>query len=298
MKTAMFVDEAARTKIARWYETFRAALPFETETRTIETSAGATHVLVAGPKDAPPLVCLHGALASSAHFIRELGSLVETRRIYAVDVIGQSVMSADKRLELADDSYGTWLGEVAGGLGLDRFALFGVSWGGFVALRATRTMPERITALALMVPAGIVPSPAWAGFVDLGWPMLTYRFAPSEKRLKRVVDALFTTYDEQWAKYFGDALLHYRLDMRVPPLFEPADLAGYSGPVLVLAGDRDVSFPGPALIARMKELFPRSGVELELLENCKHCPPFDESFRERTARRIAAFLGDGVTDRA
>lgn len=38
--------------------------------------------------------------------------------------------------------------------------------------------------------------------------------APSEKRLRRLFDALFTTYDERWSKYFGDAVLSYRMDMR------------------------------------------------------------------------------------
>jgi len=83
-------------------------------------------------------VCLHGALASSAHVLPELGSLVEHYRVYAVDLLGQSVMSEDVRLELNDDSYGDWLQAVCAGLGLTRINLLGVSWGGFVALRASR----------------------------------------------------------------------------------------------------------------------------------------------------------------
>ncbi len=290
-KTAMFVNAAARARIARWYETFRAALPFETETRTVETSAGATHVLVAGPADAPPLVVLHGAMASSAHVVRELGSLVERYRIYALDVIGQSVMSVDRRLDLdaggdADaDGYPRWLKEATTALGLERFALYGVSWGGFVALKAANAFPAAVSSLVLYVPAGIVAGSAWQGFTELGWPMMVYRLSPNAARLERLIDAMFSSYDEAWAKYFGDALLDYRLDMRVPPLFKAV---GYDGPMLVFAGDRDVSFPGNALVERMRVLAPRA--EVELLENCKHCPPFDADFREKVARRVGAFL--------
>jgi pimeloyl-ACP methyl ester carboxylesterase len=78
------------------------------------------------------------------------------------------------------------------------------------------------------------------------------------------------------------------MDMRVPPLATPEDVSSYKGPTLVLGADDDVTFPGAALIARAKELFP--GAEVELLEGCKHCPPVEDDFRARTASRVHAFL--------
>jgi 2-hydroxy-6-oxonona-2,4-dienedioate hydrolase len=284
----MFVDEAAKARMAAWFETFRASIAVPTESRIVDTPQGRTHVLVAGPEHAPPLLCLHGALATSAHVLPELGSLVERHRVYAVDVLGQSVMSEDCRLDVADDSYGTWLAAVCAGLGLSRTTVFGVSWGGFVALRLVKVAPELVSALILLVPAGIVTGSAWVGLTKVAWPMLTYRLLPSERRLRRLVDGLFTTHDERWTKYFGDAVRSYRMDMRVPPLARPEELASYTGPTLVLGADGDASFPGAALLARAKELFPQA--EMDLLEGCKHCPPVDDAFRQRTASRVAAFL--------
>jgi 2-hydroxy-6-oxonona-2,4-dienedioate hydrolase len=286
--SAMFVSDTAKTKALAWFETFRAALPVEAESRYVDTPQGRTHVLVAGPANAPPLVCLHGALASSAHVLPELGSLVEHYRVYAVDVIGQSAMSEDVRLALNDDSYGHWLQAVCAGLGLSRINLLGVSWGGFVALRAARVAPDLIAALVLLVPAGVVAGSAWQGFTKLAWPMLRYRLSPSESRLQRVFDALFTTPDARWSEYFGDALTSYRFDMRVPPLARPEDIAGYRGKTLIFGADQDLSFPGAALLARAKVLFPEA--ELELLRTCKHCPPFTGSFRTQLAERVHAFL--------
>jgi pimeloyl-ACP methyl ester carboxylesterase len=213
---------------------------------------------------------------------------VERHRVYAVDVVGQSVKSVDRRLELDDDSYGRWLAAVCAGLGITRTTVFGVSWGGFVALRLLTHAPALVSALILLVPAGLGGGSAWAGLTKVGWPMLTYRLSPSEKRLHRLVDGLFTSHDERWTRYFGDAVRSYRMDMRVPPLVRAEDVARYAGPTLVLGADQDVSFPGPALLARAKELFPNA--ELELLEGCKHCPPVDPLFRARTASRIEAFL--------
>ena len=89
----------------------------------------------------------------------------------------------------------------------------------------------------------------------------------------------------------SDAVLSYRLDVRVPPLAKPEDLAAFAArqrPTLVLGADDDVSFPGRALIARVKELIPHA--EVALLDGCKHCPPFDDAFRSTTASRVQAFL--------
>ena len=291
MSSAMFVDDDARGRMATWFETFRSTLPFPTESRTVTTPDGPTHVLVTGPEDAPPLVCLHGALATSAHLLPELGALVTRYRVYAVDVVGQSVMSADRRIEVRDDSYGQWLAAVLDGLGLATTAIFGVSWGGFVALRAAKVAPDRIDALVLLVPGGVVNGSAWAGFTTLGWPLLVYRLAPSEKRLRRLVDAMFTSYDERWCRWFGDAVLSYRMDMRIPPLTKPEELADFVArrrPTLFLGADDDVSFPGRALVERAKALVPHA--EIELLEGCKHCPPTDDAFRAKTASRVATFL--------
>jgi len=286
--STIFVNEAAKTKTLTWFETFRATLPIATVGRYVDTPQGRTHVLIAGPEGAPPLVCLHGALASSAHVLPELGSLVERYRVYAVDLLGQSVMSEDVRLELNDDSYGDWLQAVCAGLGLTRINLLGVSWGGFVALRAARVAPELLAALVLLVPAGVVAGSAWQGFTKVAWPMLRYRLSPSESHLQRVCDALFTTPDARWIEYFGDSLFNYRFDMRVPPLVRPEDVANYHGKTLIFGADQDLSFPGAALLARAKVLFPQA--ELELLTACKHCPPFTSSFRERLAERIHTFL--------
>ena len=94
-RSVMFKSPAARETIERWHGRFRDQIGSPVESRTVPTSFGATHVLVGGPENAPPLVILHGALASSAHLLVELRDLLKHFRVYAVDVIGQSVKSAD-----------------------------------------------------------------------------------------------------------------------------------------------------------------------------------------------------------
>ncbi len=288
--STMFKSEKARAVIAAAYERFLGDVPGAKSSRTVSTRHGDTHVLVAGRADAPPLVLVHGALASSAHATAELGPLLERHRVYAPDVIGQSVKSADARVDLDGPAYGEWLVDVLDGLGLERPVVYGISWGGFVSLKLAVLAPERIDKLVLLVPAGIVSGSAWQGLTQVGLPLALYRMFPSEARLRRFVGAMVSTVDDAWVGYFGEALQSYKLDIRTPPLFEPAALAGFKRPTLVFAAEKDLSFPGAAMIERISALIPHA--ETELLEGSRHAPPTDAAFRRRMADRIARFLGD------
>lgn len=289
-RSVMFVDAEKRAVAVQWCARFRATLTVPTEELTVETSFGRTHALVAGPSEAPPLVVVHGALASSAHVLPELGPLVETRRIFAIDVVGQSAWSEDRRLPLDDDSYARWLLEVCDRLGLHRFALLGVSWGGFVASRAAAFAPDRLTHLILMVPAGFVANDFWPGLRDAGWPFLLYRMSPSKARLERFARTVYTTLDPEWTEWFGEALRCYRFDIRVPPLAKPGELDAVRCPTLVFGAEHDAQFPGARLLVRAKELVPHA--EVELLEGSRHCPPLTDEFRRWLATRVETFLSD------
>ena len=132
MASVLFQSDQDRERMRQASGWFLAQVPGVVEARYVETRWGRTRVLVTGPEEGPPLVVLHGAMASASHLLPELGPLLDCCRVYALDVVGQSPWSEDRRL----DDYGGWLGEVTTGWGLPRFALLGVSWGGMVALRA------------------------------------------------------------------------------------------------------------------------------------------------------------------
>jgi pimeloyl-ACP methyl ester carboxylesterase len=288
MADRIFRSAEGRKRLAGWYERFLARVPGPVEHRAVKTSIGDSHVLVAGDPARPPLVCLHGSLASSAHVVPELGPLTERFRVYAPDLPGQSVRGPEVRLPLKDDSLGNWVGEVIDGLGLGQVDLMGVSWGGFVALQTARVAPRRVRKLVLMVPAGVVGGSVWKGLTRLMWPLAMYRMFPSERRLRRLLGNLFTTWDGEWSCYMGDAFRDFRLDMRIPPLARPEQFKTFTTPTLVFGADQDLSFPGRKLVARVKELIPHA--ETELIAECKHGPPTTPAFRQWTADRVTKFL--------
>ena len=149
----IFKTPEARATFIAWHERFRDRIGRPTQSCRLQTRFGATHVLCCGPEDAPPLVLLHGALASSAHALLEVASLADRYRVFALDVIGQSAMSAEERPDVNGPAYGEWALECLDALELKEARMLGVSWGGFIALRAAALAPERIVKLSLVVPA-------------------------------------------------------------------------------------------------------------------------------------------------
>lgn len=286
----VFRSEAARAALHPWFETFRAQVPHPTESRRLATSFGETHLLVGGPVDAPPLVLFHGAMASSAHALAELWPLLERFRVHAIDVLGQSPMSADLRLPVKGDAHGRWADELFPLLGLESAHVLGISWGGFVSTRLAVQAPGRIRRLALLVPAGLVTGPAWHGFWAMGWPMTAYLMAPSPARLERLMAPLLTTPDEGWKRYLGEAFLaHDMRGMQVPPLATPQELATFKAPTLAIGAELDVSFPGQLLLDRARTLFPGL-CDTELLRESRHCPPTTPEFRAWLGKRVGDFL--------
>ena len=285
----IFRSDEAKARLDGWYDRFLAKVPGPVERREVPTVHGPSHVLLAGDPANPPLVCCHGSLASSAHLLSELVPLARAAyRLIGLDLPGQSVKGPPVRMNYKDDSLGRWAVEVIDGLGLDKFDLLGVSWGGFAARMTASVVPDRVKKLVLLVPAGVVTGPVWKGITRMAIPLTLYKLFPSEKRKKRFFTPLFTSWDDDWADYMGDAFRDFVLDLRIPPTATDAQLKGLTMPVLVIGAAHDVSFPGEKLLARVKAVVPN--VETELLADSKHSPPFTPEFRGWLAERVTRFL--------
>jgi pimeloyl-ACP methyl ester carboxylesterase len=288
MSARIFKSDAGRARLENWYERFLSRVGVPVAHQVIQTSRGPSHVLIAGEESKPPLVTLHGSLASSAHVVSEMGPLLKRFRVIAPDLPGQSVRGPQVRLPLNDDSLARWLLETLDGLGVEKFDLFGVSWGGFVARLTASAAPERVRRLVLLVPAGIVNGPVWEGITQIAVPMFMYRLFPSEDRLRRLFEPMFTTWDSDWAAYMGDAFRIFALDLRIPPLATDEQLRKLKPPTFVLGGSDDLSFPGEKMIDRIEAVAPQ--VKTMLIAGSKHCPPTTNEFRNWMAYRVVEFL--------
>jgi 2-hydroxy-6-oxonona-2,4-dienedioate hydrolase len=281
-------NEASRARLEAWHKRFLARSQVPASSVVVNSSLGASHVLVSGPEDGPPLVCLHAMRTGSAQLLSELYPLARRFRLYAPDLPGQSVLGPPVRASLTDTTLPDWVVEIMDGLQVGRAGLLGISWGGYVARLAASTHRDRFNALVLIVPAGIVNGSHWRGLTQMALPLVRYRLRPSEANLKALLKPLFTAWDEDWAAFTADSLRDMRLDPRIPPLATDADLSMLQVRTLVLGAEDDISFPGQAMVARVRRLV--SDAEVELLRECKHCPPMTREFRSWLAERVTTFL--------
>src|SRR5690349_5147139 len=79
-RAALAFDAAHKAMIATW--------PVVPEDVWLDSAAGRTHLLVAGPKDAPPVFLVPGMATPGVMWTGQVAALVDSHRVYAVDIPG------------------------------------------------------------------------------------------------------------------------------------------------------------------------------------------------------------------
>src|SRR5690348_3585366 len=127
------------------YDTVLAKWPVPVEATDLTSDFGTTRVHACGPAAGPPLLLVHGGGATGTVWVNNVADLAATHRVYAVDVIGSPGRSVHNGREIRTPAdIMTWLDTVYDGLGLERAALAGHSYGGWMALRYALHAPHRV----------------------------------------------------------------------------------------------------------------------------------------------------------
>lgn len=252
------------------YDAAMKLWPVSYEDLLIPGPFGRTHVIVSGPKEAPPLVLLHGYMATSTMWAPNIADFSKDYRVYAIDVMGQPSKSIPTEPIRNPQDYAVWLAETLDGLHLDRVCLVGQSYGGWLALNFAIAAPERVQKLVLLSPGG--------GFVPMvrqfslrGMLMVWF---PTRVMVNWFMRWLgITAPDARTVReltYLG--LKHFRVSvetLRVMPVLFPDDrLRAMRVPTLLLIGDREVICDPAAALARARRLFP--DVRGELVPQSSH----------------------------
>jgi pimeloyl-ACP methyl ester carboxylesterase len=218
--------------------------------RTLELRTGIrVRIAESGPADGPPVVMLHGWGASLYTFRHGFDLLAQRGfRVHAVDLRGFGLSARPSHAgaySLA--AYTGDLETVLETLGLERASLVGHSMGGGLALRYTLARPDRVRALALIAPTGLVPATALA----------LVRVAPVW-----LVEAIGEALVPRWlvAQILAHAAFHdvSRLSARdVDEYWAPTQIGGYTRAVRRTAAEFDwtplkaadaAEFPVPATV--------------------------------------------------
>jgi pimeloyl-ACP methyl ester carboxylesterase len=255
---------------------------------------GMTHVVACGPTNAPPLVLLHGYMATSTMWWPNVADFSKDYRVYAIDVMGQPSRSFPGEPIRNADDYAKWLIATLDQLQLARTSLVGMSYGAWLALNCAVAAPERVQRLVLLSPGG--------GFIRMA-----RQFSLRGLFMLLVPTRFTVTSFMRWLGFRRRAgavdpgpvielmylgLKHFRTPPEtqrvVPTLFSEDQLRAMRVPTLLLIGDHEVICNPVAALARARTLFP--DLQGELVAGASHGMCF--SHHRLVDERVVDFLND------
>lgn len=206
------------------------------------------------------VVLLPGLLCNAALYAPQVAALSDVARCWVPSLVADSV----------GDMAAAVLGEAP-----DRFALAGLSMGGYVAQEIMRRAPERVTRLALLSTTARADSPEQTAmrrdYISLA---ASGRFTPvTERLLPRLVsparrgdaDLIRVITDMAWSIGKEVFVRQQTAIINRPDGLE--DLRKVKVPAAMIGGDADELTPPPRL-AEMAERIP--GAKLTIIPNCGH----------------------------
>jgi pimeloyl-ACP methyl ester carboxylesterase len=276
------------------YDAAMRLWPVSYEEMDVPSRFGMTHVVVSGPKNAPPLVLLHGYMATLTMWAPNIADFSKDYRVYAIDVMGQPSKSIPTEPIRNAADYVAWLTATLDALGLDCVSLVGMSYGGWLALSFAVAAPKRVQKLVLLSPAASL-LPIVKQFSPRGMLMMLFptRFTvnsfmrwvgftdrPGETDARPVLELM----------YLG--LKHFRLrreTLRVAPtVFTDGELRAIHVPVFLLIGEHEVIYDSATALARARRLIP--DVQGELVPRSSHDMCFSQ--HRIVDARVLEFLKD------
>lgn len=226
----------------------------------VPTREGETFIVACGPADAPPVILLHGSMMNAATWMGDVSLWATHFRLYVVDIIGDSGLSAASRPPLASDAYAHWLSDVFDALSIQRASIVGVSLGGWLALDFATRHPERIESLALLCPAGIGPNRNVLWWV---LPLLLLGSWGTRKVRERILGRMPPD-DSPAVQHFTSfmTLIFENLKPRTEstPVFSDEALLRLRMPVLTIVGQKDAMLHTPAIEQRLARLLPHAQI--------------------------------------
>lgn len=285
-----YKSSAGQAEFNAWYDEALRHIPFEYESTLVPTRHGKTHVVTAGPADAPPILFLHGTAHNALMWQDFLGPFLHQIRLYVIDIVGQPGKSSPFRPPFRGSAYPEWIVDLLDAFRIANAPVVGHSLGGWLALKAAMHASERISLVCAIGTAGLAPPRLtfWLRAVDLAIPAF---ISPSKRNALRVLRWLYSPGpppDDIWVEWQVLLLRHFNSSLS-PPLFGRNKLRTISAPTLILTGAKDVVF-NPYRVARRAQQI-TGLVAAETIENCGHLLPINQP--ERAIDRVRRFIEDG-----
>ena len=270
-----FRSAKAKEMYLESYDRMAKQWPVVSETSIVKTSFGDTFVQISGPADAPPLVLLPGANATSLMWLPNIESLSESYRTYAVDNIydfGRSVFT--QRIKSSYD-FVEWLDELFDGLDLgDSINIMGLSYGGWLTSQYAIRFPERIDKIVLLAPAATI-LPLQPEFLKHAMLSLIPHRRYVKKTMFLVLEDLVNKNEAGLALAEGQVEQMFLSQRCFKPKMLPGprvltdiELQNLKVPTLYLVGENEKIYSPQEAIQRLNRIAPQ--IKTELIPNAGH----------------------------
>lgn len=270
IQTAYKSDKARENALAS-YEEILTQWPVPYENRVVETTFGATYMIVSGAKKSKPLVLLHGGGGNSTMWIGNVATLSKYFQVYAIDIIGEAGKSAGTRPTKFTE-YAIWLKEVFDALGISKTALCGASVGGTLAHQFALTFPQYVDSLILLAPPSLLKMRIAFIFRGLLANVLpTTLFA---RKFLKYISSRGAEFSEQSVQAFVIQVQAYKLNTIKIPIISDYDLAHLPSRTLLLLGEDEVLYNTEKVASRVRLVAPF--VIIAILAEAKHMVSVDQ----------------------
>jgi pimeloyl-ACP methyl ester carboxylesterase len=259
------------------------------------------HLRDRGPRNAPVLVLIHGSNASLYTWEPWVKRLSDRFRVITLDLPGHGLTGAVPNRDYTQESMVKFIEEVAGKLGLNRFAIGGNSMGGRASVLFTIQHPERVTHLVLVDSGGLPTKqvePTPLSYRLMGIPIANRLLLHITPR-SLVVDGLNSAIvhkdiitDEMIDRYWDfirmDGTRQATITRgRIRDKRIRDDIPNIKAPTLILWGEDDRTIPVEAAYAFHAAI---AGSKLIVYPNTGHIP--QEEVADQSASDVRAFLSE------
>jgi pimeloyl-ACP methyl ester carboxylesterase len=271
----LFTSPEGKAAVMRDYQAVLDQWPVPYEELTISTSFGETHVIASGPQDAPPIVLLHALLATAMSWYRNVETLSQSYRVYAVDIVGEGNKSCPVKPITSLDDFLQWFTELIDGLGIQTLYLVGNSYGGFTGAYYAMKLPDRVRKLALIGPAATIYGmrPFYTHmFLPKAMYMLLPKLPGRQRTMRWSNDWMHSDLpqDPLWAPLFCRSMMFGGLINQVMPrVYLKEEFAQIQGQVLLLLGEKEVIYNSlKSAVRAARELIPNA--QIKMIPNAHH----------------------------
>ena len=243
-----------------------------------EKEAAGAHTAVGATDSLPQLLLLPGLLCDEALWQPQIAALGDLCKPWVADLT-------------RDDSIAAMAARVLAEAPAERFALAGLSMGGYVAMEIMRQAPQRVTRLALLDTRARLDTPEETerrhellrlAQTEQGFTPITNRMLPLLVHPARAKDEALTNIIRGMAERIGvTAYMRQQRAVMSRPDFRPS-LPGIQCPTLVLCGRYD-AITSLEMHEDLVRLIPRA--TLTVIEQCGHLSTLERPAEVNVALR-------------